>query len=490
FDALDKNILVIAQNEKKAKEYQNNINNLYEIASFYPASEINFYNIKSVDEDIKTARMENLISQSNNQKQITITTIEALLNKITPLDKFNNSFVSISNEDTVDVAEFIQTLINLNYNPTSLVENKGEYANRGSIIDFWPIDYQNPVRLELFDDEIDSIRIFDEKNQRTIDKIDKVSISPLNELIYDKSDFDKILENIEEDIVKLEKNIKNSNDQRLIDKFKQIQSYLENSMYVANWDLLNAYRQDNYETFIDYLSKDTIIIVDDISRIYDDQNDFYDNFLEDVTLQRDRGEVFNNFSNLLINSNDIYKKIENYSIINLTSILKRTKLFNPKLLLELKTIEAEHFNRKITNLAESLKNQEKTSKSLFFVGNGENKENLISALKENDILEISDDFKSKITVTNDSASEGYYLPDYDFYLFTEKEIYGTSKKKSKKKIKNKMSSTDIINYSDLDIGDYVVHENNGIGVYDGLEKIEVNNIQKDFIVINYKGNDK
>ena len=150
--------------------------------------------------------MENLISQSNNQKQITITTIEALLNKITPLDKFNNSFVSISNEDTVDVAEFIQTLINLNYNPTSLVENKGEYANRGSIIDFWPIDYQNPVRLELFDDEIDSIRIFDEKNQRTIDKIDKVSISPLNELIYDKSDFDKILENIEEDIVKLEKN--------------------------------------------------------------------------------------------------------------------------------------------------------------------------------------------------------------------------------------------------------------------------------------------
>ena len=490
FDALDKNILVIAQNEKKAKEYQNNINNLYEIASFYPASEINFYNIKSVDEDIKTARMENLISQSNNQKQITITTIEALLNKITPLDKFNNSFVSISNEDTVDVAEFIQTLINLNYNPTSLVENKGEYANRGSIIDFWPIDYQNPVRLELFDDEIDSIRIFDEKNQRTIDKIDKVSISPLNELIYDKSDFDKILENIEKDIVKLEKNIKNSNDQRLIDKFKQIQSYLENSMYVANWDLLNAYRQDNYETFIDYLSKDTIIIVDDISRIYDDQNDFYDNFLEDVTLQRDRGEVFNNFSNLLINSNDIYKKIENYSIINLTSILKRTKLFNPKLLLELKTIEAEHFNRKITNLAESLKNQEKTSKSLFFVGNDENKENLISALKENDILEISDDFKSKITVTNDSASEGYYLPDYDFYLFTEKEIYGTSKKKSKKKIKNKMSSTDIINYSDLDIGDYVVHENNGIGVYDGLEKIEVNNIQKDFIVINYKGNDK
>ena len=490
FDTLDKNIVVITENEKKAKDYQININNLNDVASLYPASEINFYNIKSVDEDVKSLRMENLISQARNQKQITITTMYAILNKITSLDKFNNSFVRITGEDTVDVDKFISTLINLNYSPTTLVENKGEYAKRGSIIDFWPIDYDNPIRLELFDDEIDSIRIFDEKNQRTIEKIDEVTISPLNELIYDKDDFDIVLDKIEKDINKLEKNIKDSNDQKLVDKYNQIETYIKDSMYVSNWDLINAYRNDNYETFIDYLSNDTIFIVDDIARIYDQENESYNRFLEDVTLQRERGEVFNDFANLLVKSEDIYKKIEIHPIINLTSILKRSKLFNPKILLEFKTIEAEHFNRKITTLADSLKRQNVDANTFIFAGNEENKENLINALKENDILDISDDYNSKITVTTDTASEGYYLPEYNFYLFTEKEIYGTSKKKVKKKIRNKMSSTDIINYSDLDIGDYVVHENNGIGVYDGLEKIEVNNIQKDFIVINYKGNDK
>lgn len=299
FDTLDKNFVVITENEKKAKDYQININNLNDVARLYPASEINFYNIKSVDEDVKSLRMENLISQARNQKQITITTMDAILNKITSLDKFNNSFVRITGEDTVDVDKFISTLINLNYSPTTLVENKGEYAKRGSIIDFWPIDYDNPIRLELFDDEIDSIRIFDEKNQRTIEKIDEVTISPLNELIYDKDDFDIVLDKIEKDINNLEKNIKDSNDQKLVDKYKQIETYIKDSMYVSNWDLINAYRNDNYETFIDYLSNDTIFIVDDIARIYDQENESYNRFLEDVTLQRERGEVFTDFANLL-----------------------------------------------------------------------------------------------------------------------------------------------------------------------------------------------
>ena len=357
FDTLDKNILVITENEKKAKDIQRNINNLFDIASYYPFREINFYNIRTVDEDTNTSRMENLISQAKNERLITVTTMDAILNKLTPLTKFNNSFVKISGEDFVDIDKFIKSLVNLNYNPTSLVENKGEYAKRGSIIDFWPIDYEHPVRLELFDDEIDSIRIFDQKSQRTIEKIDEVTISPLNELIYDESDFEHLLKNIEKDVSILENNIKDSNDQKLVDKYKQIKSYIKDTMYVANWDLINPYRDINYESYLDYLSKDTIIIVDDISRIYDNQKDFEKNFLEDVTIQRDRGEVFNNFTKLLVNADDIYKKIENHPIINLTSILKRSKLFNPKLLLELKTIEAEHFNRKISSFADALKNQ-------------------------------------------------------------------------------------------------------------------------------------
>ncbi|WP_297281082.1 transcription-repair coupling factor [uncultured Anaerococcus sp.] len=490
FARLEKNLVVIAEDEKRANEYLNSINNIEQIANIYPSYDINFYNIKSIDEDKSSARMEVLIKQINKEKFITITTLDALRNKLSPLDKFNNSFVKITGEDVVDIESLIQTLTSLNYNATSLVENKGEFAKRGSIIDFWPSEYEHPIRLELFDDEVDSIRIFDQVNQRTIEKINEVNISPISELIYDKDDIDKVVDSINKDIDKINKNPIESNDQKLIDKYKQIVTFMQDRVFVANWDLVNAYRNDNYGDFTDYISEDTVFIFDDISRIYENEIEFENTFLEDVTYQRDRGEVFNSFNNLLIKANIIYEKLENFPIINLTSILKRSKLFNPKLLLELKSLEAENFNKNIAEFIKNIASLDNRQKVFILTGNEDNKNKLLESFVQNDINYVSDTGNERITISSDYSKEGYYISSNNLYVFTQKEIYGASKSKKKRKAKNKLSSTDIINYSDLDIGDYVVHENNGIGVYSGLEKIEVNNIQKDFIVINYKGNDK
>lgn len=490
FNRLDKNLVLIAEDEKRANDYINSINNLEEIAYLYPSYDINFYNIKSLDEDKSFLRMEVLIKQKNKEKFITVTTLSALRNKLTPLNQFNSSFVKITGEDVVDIDDLIGKLTSLNYNANSLVEKKGEYAKRGSIIDFWPSEYEHPIRIELFDDEVDSIRFFNEKNQRTIEKINEVIISPISELIYDNDDLYKVVEFIDKDINKLSKNKKNSNDQKLIDKYKQILSFVKERVYVANWDLINSYRNDNYADFIDYISKDTLFILDDISRIYENEIEIDRKFLEDVTYQREKGEIFNSFSDLLIKKEIIYEQLENYPIINLTSILKRSKLFNPKLLLELKSLEAENYNKNIIEFIRNLDKLDDKSKIYILSGNEENKYRLLENFSQNDATSVSDTGNEKITISSDYAKEGYFIPSENLYVYTQKEIYGLSKKRKKTKSKNKLSSSDIINYSDLDIGDYVVHENNGIGVYSGLKKIEVNNIQKDFIVIKYKGNDK
>lgn len=490
FNRLDKNLILIAEDEKKANDYINSINNLEETAYLYPSYDINFYNIKSLDENKSSLRMEVLIKQRNKEKFITVTTLSALRNKLTPLNKFNNSFVKITGEDVVNIDDLLNKLTSLNYDANSLVEKKGEYAKRGSIIDFWPSEYEHPIRLELFDDEVDSIRIFNEKNQRTIEKITEVVISPINELIYDKADIGKAIESIDKDINKLSKSKENSNDQKLVDKYKQILSFVKERAYVANWDLINSYRDSNYADFIDYLTEDTLFIFDDISRIYENEIDIDRKFLEDVTYQREKGEVFNSFADLLIKKEIIYEQLESYSIINLTSILKRSKLFNPKLLLELKSLEAENYNKNIIEFIKNLDKLDDKSKIYILSGNEENKDRLLENFSQNAIPNVSDTGNEKITISSDYAKEGYFIPSEKLYVYTQKEIYGTSKKNQKRKSKNKLSSSDIINYSDLDIGDYVVHENNGIGVYSGLEKIEVNNIQKDFIVIKYKGNDK
>ena len=490
FKSLDKNIVLIAENEKRAKEYIKDINNIEDIAKLFPSKDINFYNIKAVDDEITSKRVDVLIDQVRYEKFITVTTLDAIRNKLTPLSKFNNSFVKISNEDVVDVDKLLKNLHNLDYTPTSLVENKGEFAKRGSIIDFWPIDYDNPVRLELFDDEVDSIRIFNRQNQRTIEKINEVTISPLSELIYENDDLNSALKLINNNIENLDQDSNNSNDKYLYDKYLQIEDFIKESGFVSNWDMINPYRRSNYESFIEYLSDDTVFLFDDLSRVYDRDQEFNERFLEDISYQRDKGEVFSDFDNLLIESREIYEKLESYSIVNLTSILKRSKLFSPRLLIELKSIEVENFNKNILALAESIKSNRRDKKIYLFTGSDENKINLINSLTDNEILDVSDNDSTRITVSSDFAREGYQIPNYGISLYTQKEIFGQNRKKSKKKIKNKLSSSDIINYSDLNIGDYVVHENNGIGVYDGIEKIEVNNIVKDFLVINYKGNDK
>ncbi len=200
FDLLGKNVVFVAENPKRAERFIDDINEVSNIAKYFPALDTNFYNIKSIDDKKMNQRLDTLISLAKGEKFITVTSIDALKNKLTTLDRFNKSFVRIDEESVVDVDDFISNLLALNYNPSDFVEDRTDFAKRGSIIDIWPINYTNPIRIELFDDEIDSIRIFDKDTQRTIEKIESVEIGPANELLYDKDDYKKIIKGILNDI--------------------------------------------------------------------------------------------------------------------------------------------------------------------------------------------------------------------------------------------------------------------------------------------------
>lgn len=493
FDLLGKNVVLIVEDHKKAENYLNEINQIEEIAKYYPPLDINFYNIKSIDDKKLNQRLDVLFSLTRDEKFITITTIDAIKNKLTSLDRFNKSFVRIDEESLVDVDELIKDLLALNYNPTDFVEDRGDFAKRGSIFDIWPNNYENPIRIELFDDEIDSIRIFDKNTQRTIDKINEVEIPPASELLYDREDYSKVIKEINKEIDK--KNISTSNDQKLVDKYKQIVSYIDQSMYVANKDLISAYRKDNFSTFIDYISDDTVFIFDDVSRIYESVKEIDENFLLDLTYQMENGEVFSSFSNFLIDTEKIYEKIYNYKIINLSSILKRAKLFSPMKIIEFKTIEVENFNKNVEqfiNTAIRLAND--NQKIYVFAGSKSRKESLLQSFVDHNFLLATDEDKnptfekSPIIISDKKSNEGYFVKDISLHVFTSKEIFGKSV--SRKRSNKKVTSKNIINYSDLEIGDYVVHENNGIGIYQGLRKVERNDVEKDFILIEYRGNDK
>lgn len=494
FKYTDKTIVIICENEKKAQVMCEDINSIVEDKCMYfPSTEINYYNIKNLEKNNQISRLEVLSRIIGNDNFIITTSLDALRNKLTPKKIFKEKSFKIDIDNEIDIKEIKNSFLELNYDFTKLVESKGEFSIRGSIIDFWPIEYENPIRIELFDTEIDSIRFFDKDSQRSLENIDEILVRPTKELIYEKSDYEKSIKLINKDIDSLSDNLGMS---KLKDKYRQIVSYLKDSLYISNDDLISPYRADNFDDFFDYIKKDSIFVFEDLNRSIDNFNDIMDKFNLDLANQMDNGEVFSTFKNIKINIDEIYKHIKSYPIINSASLLKNNNFIRAKKIIELKSIEQENFNRNISNFVDNIKTLIKNNeKAYIFASDKKSLENIKEIFDENEIVNYSLDFeieddKNNVYLSDKSLSRGYIFTNYKINTYTHRDIFGKEKHKNKKRKNKALNARDIINYSDIEIGDYVVHENNGIGIYKGISQIEVNNTKKDYFVIEYQGNDK
>ncbi|EEB36388.1 transcription-repair coupling factor [Anaerococcus hydrogenalis DSM 7454] len=494
FKYTNKTIVIICENEKKAQVMCEDINSIVEDKCMYfPSTEINYYNIKNLEKNNQILRLEVLSRIIGDDNFIITTSLDALRNKLTQKKIFEEKSFKIDIDNEIDIKEIKNSFIELNYDFTKLVESKGEFSIRGSIIDFWPIEYENPIRIELFDTEIDSIRFFDKDSQRSLENIDEILVRPTKELIYEKSDYEKSIKLINKDIDSLSDNLGMS---KLKDKYSQIVSYLKDSLYISNDDLISPYRADNFDDFFDYIKKDSIFVFEDLNRSIDNFNDIMDKFNLDLANQMDNGEVFSTFKNIKINIDEVYKNIKSYPIINSASLLKNNNFIRAKKIIELKSIEQENFNRNISNFVDNIKTLIKNNeKAYIFASDKKSLENIKEIFDENEIVNYSLDFdieddKNNVYLSDKSLSRGYIFTNYRINTYTHRDIFGKEKHKNKKRKNKALGARDIINYSDIEIDDYVVHENNGIGIYKGISQIEVNNTKKDYFVIEYQGNDK
>ena len=494
FHYTKKNLVIICENEKKAKLMCDDINSFVEdTCMYFPSTEINYYNIKNLEKNNEIKRLEVLIKLINGEKFIITTSLDGLRNKLTPKEIFENKSFKIDIDSEIDLRKIKESFIELNYDFSKLVESKGEFSIRGSIIDFWPIEYDNPIRIELFDTEIDSIRFFDKDTQRSLENINEIIIRPTKELIYDKNDYENVIEEIEKDLLKI------SDDQKLTklkDKYRQIISYLKDSLYIANDDLITPYRKNNFDSFFNYIDKDSLFISQDLNRSIDNFKDYKEKLDLDLTSQMENEEVFSSFKNIKLDIKEIFTNIKSYPIINSSSLLKNNSLIKARKILELKSIEQENFNKNIENFVSNIKSVIKNNeKAIIFASDEKSLANIKDIFDENSInsyaLGLDSDLnKNNIILAENSISRGYIFTDFKINLYSHRDIFGKEKHRNRKKTKKSVSAKDIINYSDIEIGDYVVHENNGIGIYKGISQIEVNNTKKDYFVIEYKGNDK
>ncbi|WP_100065561.1 transcription-repair coupling factor [Miniphocaeibacter massiliensis] len=500
FEHKRKNIVVILEDELSVKNLYENISSFgKDIVEIYPSSDINYYNISSLENKDEDTRLKVINRLMNKEKFITVTTPLALQRKISSVKNFNKLSLKINIEDLINLEEITERLSYLQYERVNTIESKGQFAIRGGILDIYPIQMDNPVRIELFDDEIDSMRLFDISSQRSIENIDNFIIPPSKELILNDKQRKKIIDGLCKDLDKIEhRTMYGIDKEKLSEKFVGILEHMEQELHISNMDLITPYLRDtDYGNLFDYIPEDSLIYVEDLARVYDRSSEMQNLKLEELTYKMEKGEAFESHENILLPFSDILIDIKKFIAINSTALVKKTRLLNPEIDIKIESMEAPNFNRNITALIETIEQNLYNGYKIVIFADSEEKGNSLKLLFEAEGITpiIRDNFEGEIktgqvVIVSKSLLRGFEYHKLKYLFLTHKEIYGKERIKSKKRKARKKTSQDIINYSDLVVDDFVVHENHGVGQYKGIEQIEVQGIKKDYIVIQYRGQDK
>lgn len=496
----NKTNLIICENENNAKKYYNDLKFfLKENVFYYPSKDIVFYsaNVKSLE--IIKERF-NVIKHILENKPITIIlSIEALFDKLVSKEIFKNFILNFKIGDTLNQEKLINKLIFMGYEKTQNVEGQGQFAIRGGIIDIFSPAMENAFRIELWGDEIDSIRILDTFSQRSVENIENITIFPMRELVYTEKELDFAIKNINLELEKTMKkylNEKKEEEQQNI--FKNIKEVLEKLKNEKTFSGIDKYMQFFYTekiTLLDYLNDDTFIYIDEPNKIREKAQFVTEEFYESIKYKILKGEMLPCQNEMIFNYDDILKFIEKYQKILFINFNQSLQDFLPQKTIEFNTKGCVILKNNLKALYDELYLYKKQQYKIFFLSNGTTKcERLEKEFNENNLTSIflkdeklnDENYKLEngiVYIIRGSLNKGFEYPNQKFIVLADKEIFGEEKitKKSSKKTK----ASRIESFTDLKIGDYVVHENHGIAIFKGIEKVVADGISKDYLKLGY-----
>ena len=397
--------VIVTYDEVKALEILNNYRAFDSNAVYYPAIDPMFYKADIQGNFISETRMEVVKAIFSGKSLTIITTPQAFLEEISSFEEMEESVLVIKTGDQINEEEFAEKLVKLGYENESIVTGHGEFSIRGNIIDIFPFTEDAPFRIDLWGDDVESIKYFDTESQRSISDVSEFSVFPSGV---------KILEGTS----------------KFLDYFK---------------------------------NKKVFFALDEPDTTFEEYEEVRDEVLKNKCL------LF-------------------------TMLGASLSEFKPEKEFSLNAKNIVSYNGRFSELVEDLKNRkEKKYRVLLFAATDSRVLNLVKNLNENGInaFKCEEDLKEllpgQIAVSKGSLRVGFEYPDIRFSVMSEVDIFG--KRRIKRKRKRRYSGDPIKDFSDLNIGDYVVHENHGIGVYRGIERMTVDGNEKDYMKIEYAKND-
>ena len=488
--------VIAVYSEQKARELYEDVLFYDKTAVYYPTKDLMFYQADIRGRRLITERLRAVRTILEGGPCTIVTTFDALMSRQVPLREYRNHMLRVDKGAMLEQGTLARRLVALGYEKQYQVDTPGQFSIRGDIIDIFDLTEENPYRIELWGDEVESIRSFDVESQRSIEELGRVIIFPACEMILDDDRLNDGMDRIAEDAKRVEESLRAAFQTEEAHRIKLQADSLREQVYefhsMANLDSYMEYFYPAAGTFLELFDPTKLcVVLEEPMRLKEHAEAVETEFRESMIHRAEKGYLLPGQMHVLRSVEETMAELEQYHLLGISTMDCRNFPIRFDYRTDVTVSSVAPYNNSFETLVKDLLRYRKQGyRVLLMSGSRTRAKRLAEDLMDQDILAFySEDGDRELQPGEIMAfyghmSRGFEYPMSRFVVITETDIFGAKKKKPRRR--RFTEGTKISRFDDLKVGDYVVHETYGLGIYQGIEKVEKERIVRDYMKIVYR----
>ena len=489
--------IIATYSDMRAKEILQDLEMYERGVYYYPAKDLIFYQADIHGSKLVIERIRALKRLASGMPITIVTTLDALKTPMVPPAVYSAHTLIINKKTEIDEKALSAELVAMGYSRNFQIEEPGQFSIRGGIIDIFDLTEENPYRIELWGNDVESIRSFDIESQRSLENLNEISIFPATEIVLTEDELRIGLDKIEKESKK--------QYEKLRAAFKTEEAHrVDVTMKTLREDLVELGRKTNLESYINYFYKDrgtlmefcpkgkSVLIIDEPSRVREHVEAIEAEFRESMSMRLEKGYILPTQADLLYKNEKALAACSDMPILQLSTLDDRRGIIKSDHKVNITAKSVPTYKGHIDLLLKDLAVYKKQGYRIMLLSASRTRaKRLASELMDNDVIAVYTEDPMRETIPGEVVCEyghvlkGFEYPLLKFVVINESDIFGSTEQKKKRK-KKKYQGQKIKDFGELKVGDYVVHESHGLGIYRGIEKVEVEKVTKDYMKIEYK----
>ncbi|MCM1551297.1 MAG: transcription-repair coupling factor [Butyrivibrio sp.] len=489
--------VIVTYSDLKAKELFEEYKFYDKNVTLYPAKDLIFFQADIHGNQLTGERIRTLRRLMENKPLTVITTFAALMTPQVLWDG-ERDVIRINRGGSLDEGELAARLVAMGYEKCYQVDSPGQFSIRGGIVDVYDLTEENPCRVELWGDEVDSIRSFDILSQRSIEKLESIEIYPVTEFVMTEERMRAGVERIEREAKEREEYFR---DQHKPEEAHRIAVQVKE----LKEQLLEFQNKVNLESYIHYFYEETVTLpellwklgatplffIDEPARVREQADAVELEFRESMEQRALKGYILPGQMDILYSGEQVAARLQKGVVFTMSTLEGQYGFFKPDIKYDISVRNIAPYNNSFEALVKDLKQYRKKGyRVLLLSGSRTRAKRLAEDLRDQELTAVytEDPMREvqagEIVTCYGYVKRGFEYPLLKFVVLSETDIFGAEKKKKKKR--KVYQGQKINDFNELKVGDYVVHESHGLGIYKGIEKVEMEHVVKDYIKIEYR----